>query len=266
MLKYRIITATVICLIFLALMWGLKPQQFALVTLFFPIAGAWEFSRLIGLSRLSQRISYIFSILIAIYATYFIAYWWVLILSLPAWLWATYLIGRYERNEIVVNNYLSFLKGFFGFLIFVSCWKSITILQAISPFLLLIALILIWSVDIAAYFSGRRWGKHQLAPRISPKKTWEGFWGGIIFSIVLMTIFSFLLPFSLRQRFFFILLSILTALFAVIGDLFISLLKRQAGVKDSGRLLPGHGGLLDRIDSTLSALPIFTMGILFIRM
>ncbi len=266
MLKYRVITALIVAIIFLLMMWGLKPPIFALVSIIFPLFAAWEYSRLAGLSTVSTRIIYLLLIVLAIYLSYFISHWWILALSFPAWCWATYVIGEYERNELVVTRNQLVIKGFFGILILIAAWKSLTVLQAISPFLLLTALVLIWSVDTAAYFTGRCFGKTALAPRISPKKTWEGFWGGVIFSVILMTILSCFLPFSMRQRFYFILLSLLTALFAVIGDLFISLLKRQAGVKDSGRLLPGHGGLLDRLDSSLSALPIFTMGILFIKM
>lgn len=266
MLKYRVITAVIVGIIFVFMMWGLRPPIFGLVTIIFPLIAAWEYSRLIGLSTLSTRIIYLLLIVLSIYFSYLVSHWWILALSFPAWCWATYVIGAYERNELMPNRYQLIIKGFFGFLILVACWKSLTILQGISPFLLLTALVLVWSVDTAAYFTGRRWGKTALAPRISPKKTWEGFWGGIIISVILMTILSCFLPFSMRQRFYFILLSVLTALFAVIGDLFISLLKRQAGVKDSGRLLPGHGGMLDRVDSSLSALPIFTMGILFIKM
>ena len=124
---------------------------------------------------------------------------------------------------------------------------------------------MIWVVDSGAYFSGRHWGNHALAARISPKKTWEGFWGGILLPFLLLIVMSLFLPISSQQRIGFILVDIATALFSVIGDLFVSLLKRQAGFKDSGWLLPGHGGLLDRLDSTISAMPIFTFGFLLLK-
>lgn len=130
-------------------------------------------------------------------------------------------------------------------------------LRLIDPRVLLAAMAVVWVADIAAYFSGRAFGRHKLAPAISPGKTWEGAAGAAIG--VLM--FGFVLSISLNVRppagwgGFAILLAAYTAV-SIVGDLFESLLKRQAGLKDSGKLLPGHGGILDRIDSLTSTLPI----------
>lgn len=127
--------------------------------------------------------------------------------------------------------------------------------------MLLYLLSLVWIADIGAYFSGRRFGKHKLSPAISPGKTWEGFYGGLAANL-LWIIFVYQLSsgwgLGLVQ---FILIGIATSLISVVGDLFESVLKRQAGVKDSGKLLPGHGGVLDRIDSVIAASPVFVAGI-----
>ncbi len=123
---------------------------------------------------------------------------------------------------------------------------------------------LVWLADIGAYFSGRRFGKHKLAPAISPGKTWEGVFGGALLNLLWM-----LLIFQLTDGWGidllqFLLIGLLTSAISVVGDLFESTLKREAGVKDSGSLLPGHGGILDRIDGLVSAAPIFVCGLFLV--
>src|ERR1700738_3822061 len=104
MLKYRVITAFIVAIIFLFMMWGLRPPIFALVTIIFPLMAAWEYSRLIGLSTLSTRIIYLLLIVLGIYFSFLVSHWWILALSFPAWCWATYVIGEYERNGLVVTR------------------------------------------------------------------------------------------------------------------------------------------------------------------
>ncbi|MBT8436567.1 MAG: phosphatidate cytidylyltransferase, partial [Gammaproteobacteria bacterium] len=119
---------------------------------------------------------------------------------------------------------------------------------------------IVWIADIGAYFSGRRFGKRKLAPAISPGKTWEGFCGGLVANllwIIGIYFFSTGWGFGFLQ---FVLIGVATSLISVVGDLFESILKREAGVKDSGKLLPGHGGVLDRIDSLIAASPVFVAG------
>jgi len=119
---------------------------------------------------------------------------------------------------------------------------------------------LVWIADIGAYFSGRRFGKHKLAPAISPGKTWEGLFGGLVANLLwILGVYQLSSGWGLGLAEFF-LISVATSLISVVGDLFISVLKREAGVKDSGKLLPGHGGVLDRIDSLIAASPVFVAG------
>ena len=128
--------------------------------------------------------------------------------------------------------------------------------------ILLYVLALVWIADSAAYFSGRALGKKKLAAAISPKKTVEGLAGGMVFSLVYAAICGVFFHFSLSNWFCFVMISVVAALFSVVGDLFISMLKRCAGVKDSGKLLPGHGGIFDRLDGVCAAIPVFTLGLL----
>jgi phosphatidate cytidylyltransferase len=126
---------------------------------------------------------------------------------------------------------------------------------------LLYLLSLVWVADIGAYFIGRRFGRNKLAPAVSPGKTWEGVAGGLLFNLVWVgVVFQFSTAWGMGLVEF-LLISLATSLVSVVGDLFESVLKREAGVKDSGRLLPGHGGMLDRIDSLIAASPVFVAGL-----
>lgn len=129
-----------------------------------------------------------------------------------------------------------------------------------GPWWTLVVLLLIWVADIGAYFAGRRFGRHKLAPRISPGKTREGVYGALLGSAVFAAVAAWFLLEGLVAQALFVVLAAVTVLFSIVGDLFESLIKRQANLKDSGSLLPGHGGMLDRIDSVLAALPIFLCG------
>ncbi|PBJ82245.1 phosphatidate cytidylyltransferase [Lysobacteraceae bacterium NML93-0399] len=125
---------------------------------------------------------------------------------------------------------------------------------------LLLALAIVWATDTGAYFAGRKFGKRKLAPRISPNKTIEGLAGGIAAGVVVAVAFAPLAGASLAQLPLVALVAVATVLASVVGDLFESLLKRHVGAKDSGTLIPGHGGVLDRLDSVLAALPVFAFG------
>lgn len=125
---------------------------------------------------------------------------------------------------------------------------------------LLLALAIVWATDTGAYFTGRKFGKRKLAPRISPNKTIEGLAGGVVAGVVVAVAFAPLAGATVAQLPLVALVAIATVLASVVGDLFESLLKRHVGAKDSGTLIPGHGGVLDRLDSVLAALPVFAFG------
>jgi len=127
-----------------------------------------------------------------------------------------------------------------------------------GPELVLALLAIIWAADAGAYFAGRQWGRRKLAPRISPGKSWEGLTGGLLGGVVAALIASLWCQTSVTVL---VPLAVVTVVFSVLGDLLESRLKRAAGAKDSGRIIPGHGGLLDRIDSLCAAAPIFALGV-----
>ena len=130
-----------------------------------------------------------------------------------------------------------------------------------SPWWLTYLFLLVWGADSGAYFVGRKLGKRKLAPTVSPNKSVEGLYGGIATTVVIMLVVQhFYLDLTVIQLILFLILSIITVFASVLGDLFESMIKRRAGIKDSGRVLPGHGGVLDRIDSLLAASPIFATG------
>ena len=163
--------------------------------------------------------------------------------------WAL-LVPVWLAKKWVVNKYVMALLGLF---LMASIWLALICAKGADPWLLLALLATIWIADSAAYFAGKNFGKHKLAPSISPGKTWEGVLGALI----AVTIFGAImyLGFNVKTLAIFPALWVITSL-GVIGDLFESMLKRQANMKDSGHLLPGHGGVLDRIDGIISSLPI----------
>ena len=150
-----------------------------------------------------------------------------------------------------------------GTLSVIPAWAALALIHASEPNghrWLLLALLVIWAADTGAYFAGRHFGKHKLSPRISPNKTIEGLAGGAAASLVVALVGAPLAGASLAQLPWVALVVLATVGFSVVGDLFESLLKRHVGAKDSGDLIPGHGGLLDRLDSVLAALPVFALG------
>lgn len=142
----------------------------------------------------------------------------------------------------------------------IPAWCALALIHRDGAGWLLVALGIIWAADTGAYFAGRAFGKHKLSPRISPNKTVEGFVGGAVAGVSVAVIGAALLGTAAGVLPLVALVAFVTVIFSVVGDLFESLLKRHVGAKDSGTLIPGHGGLLDRIDSVLAALPVFALG------
>jgi phosphatidate cytidylyltransferase len=156
--------------------------------------------------------------------------------------------------------------AFVGWVVLCGAWVAIVELQARSPWLLLAAMAIVWIADTAAYFSGRAFGRRKLAPQVSPGKTWEGVYGALLavglYAVALVPLAGragFLLPRSMLAIGLWTGFVLLVAGVSVFGDLFESLLKRHAGVKDSGALLPGHGGVLDRTDALFAAMPLLAL-------
>jgi phosphatidate cytidylyltransferase len=142
----------------------------------------------------------------------------------------------------------------------IPAWAGLVDLHQASPWWLLYVFCLVWGADTGAYFAGRKFGKHKLAPSVSPAKTIEGLVGGLCVTGALIIGLAFYLQLPAMRFAAFVSLSFLTVLASVLGDLLESMIKRQAGVKDSGNIFPGHGGALDRIDSLTAAAPLFALG------
>lgn len=156
-------------------------------------------------------------------------------------------------------------KALIGWFVMLATWMFLSRLRAFyGPEMTMYFLVLIWVADIVAYFTGKKYGKNKLAPEISPGKTIEGMYGALIAGIICGVVVSFIYGFQFIIATDFALLSLLTVLISIYGDLFFSLAKRLRGVKDSGTLLPGHGGVLDRIDSLIAAIPFFYAGVILI--
>lgn len=282
MLKQRVITAVVLIAAFGAATIALPPFWFALLISAVILAAGREWSGLLGGDSSMARPVY----LMVIFVPGFTLFYWlgisplrdfpeqagtaiVLGLGLAFWLSVFFLLLGYPDNRkrwdscrvIGVMGLFALLPGLTG----------VVYLKYLDPtgHLVLALVILVAAVDIGAYFAGRRFGRRQLAPEISPKKTWEGVWGGSALSIAIAVAFAWTMHRWLRPLAgleILLLAALAPALVAlcVIGDLLESMLKRNRQAKDSGSLLPGHGGLLDRVDSLLAATPAFVLGMMFL--
>ncbi len=271
MLKQRIITALILVPLVAWGIYALPSMYFALFFGLISMVGVWEWTHLMQLHSAALRALY------AVIAIGMLATIWFLlprysllilvICSLASvwWLIAIYLTRTYQDS----TRQSALLKGIIGLLILVPAWTALVYLQghpAYGPRYVFFLLLLIWAADTGAYFSGRRWGKHKLAPRVSPGKTWEGVAGGMTLVVVVATMGATVMVGGNRDWqvvIALVALSMLVAAISVVGDLTESMYKREAGVKDSGRLLPGHGGVLDRIDSITAAAPVFVLGLWF---
>jgi phosphatidate cytidylyltransferase len=189
---------------------------------------------------------------------------WLVIPPVLFWLLVMILIRNSPLGLLKLEIRLS-RKVLIGWFILLATWMFITRLRIFyGPEMTMYFLVLIWLADIAAYFAGKKYGKKKLSPDISPGKTVEGMYGALIAAIVSGVVVSLLYKYPFIVASDFVLLSVLTVLVSIYGDLFFSLAKRIRGVKDSGTLLPGHGGVLDRIDSLIAAAPFFYAGVFLI--
>ena len=270
MLKTRVLTAAILVPLVLAALFGLDTRSWGLVTLAIVGVAATEWARLAAF-RATGSVLFVTTtvvtgllllfgpgsgfaigagwpelVVLAVCGT--ATLFWLLII--PPWL--------YRGWRVTSGAILAVI----GWLVLIATWLAIVQIQARSPGMLLALMAIVWIADTAAYFAGRRFGRHKLAPSISPGKTWEGVYGGL-FAVGAYALA--LLPLAARSGYAQALtvgavvtwvgLALLLAALSVTGDLFESLLKRQRGVKDSGNVLPGHGGVLDRIDALTAAMP-----------
>lgn len=259
MLKQRIITALVLLPIALGGFFLLDGGTFALFIAAVVTLGAWEWARLAGLGAQPQRIAYAGGVAALLYGLYLLPALAPLLL-LAAVLWwgaATLLVLNYPDS----SRYWGGLPGklLIGLLILLPAWQGLVLLKQWpqANALIIAVMVLVWGADIGAYFSGKTFGKRKLAPRVSPGKSWEGLYGGLAASLLITLLVGLQQGWSVTGLLLAMAGAAVVVLISVVGDLTESMFKRQSGIKDSSNLLPGHGGVLDRIDSLTAAIPVF---------
>lgn len=274
MLKTRIITAAILVPAVLAALFLLSPRAWGVAALGVMALAAHEWGRLVAAPGPRWAAAVGGVLILGLFLLFAPAagfargwpgstlYWicgiagafWLLVA--PAWV-----IGRWPTRGRPGMIAL-------GIVLLLAAWMAVVELQARSPWLVLAAMAIVWIADSAAYFSGRAFGRRKLAPLVSPGKTWEGVYG----AWVAVAVYAFVLSFFAQDAGFrgavtplaialWILFALVLASVSVVGDLFESLLKRHADAKDSGKLLPGHGGVLDRIDALLAAMPLAALAV-----
>lgn len=265
MLKQRVLTAAILVPLALAGVFLLPVNGFGIFIGAIIAAGAWEWAKLAGLDKRWMQVLYSAAMALVCVVTaemqplnvlWFAAIWWLIA---SAW------VFLYPKNTAFLSN--RFVRFMMGFFTLVPGWFALYTLKQMPQAHLLIVMVfmMVWVADCGAYFFGKKFGRHKLMVRVSPKKTIEGFVGGIVSAIVAIILLTLFTENSFQQDLTLVALTAVTVLFSVMGDLWESVLKRLCDIKDSGSILPGHGGVLDRIDSLTAAAPIFTLIVLLMQ-
>jgi phosphatidate cytidylyltransferase len=256
MLRQRVITGLTALAALLVVLFVLPAVAVKLVIAALILVGAWEWSGFLKLESRAVQFVYVGLMAALLGALAVLAdertIEMVFKIALAWWLAAMLWVFMFPTPIPKAVAWIC------GALVLIPAYVAIISLYSLRPAMLLFVLIIVWAVDVGAYFAGKRFGRVKLAANISPSKTWEGVLGGLLLATVLVLVSSrwletdiaVLLPFCLA-----------VAVISIIGDLTVSMFKRDAGVKDSGRFFPGHGGVLDRIDSVTAAAPLFALGI-----
>lgn len=276
-LQLRIITAVILMLGLIAMTTLLSSFLFALALAAIVLLASWEWSGLIGLQDSKSRMLYQLTVLIMIGGGFLLLGLTpdaiaidglraslLLLLGLLWWMVAIVMLTGYPENARQWNDKSKI--GLMGILALIPTWVGVVMLKYLAPegYLVISLVLMVAAVDVGAYFAGTYLGHNKLAPQLSPNKSWEGVWGGLITCLLLGIALIYALhitvvSLSLSQVMILILLCPLVTLFAVIGDLVESMLKRNSELKDSGQLLPGHGGVLDRVDALIAVTPIYVL-------
>lgn len=266
MLKQRILTAIILIPLFVFLVLKLSNPAFYLLTAVIVILGAWEWSPFMGVAKFPHCFFYPLAMIFILLFSLAIPIHYILYAALAWWLLALVLVCAYPRATQLWSQGI-WIRALMGLFVLVPCWRAINFIQGSEngSYTLLFLFVLIWGADSGAYFAGRAWGKTKLAPAVSPGKSWQGLIGALVTTVIIA--FGSFYFFNISQKIWLGALSLclVTVLFSVLGDLFESMLKRNVGLKDSGQLLPGHGGVLDRVDSLTAAAPIFALGSLWLQ-
>jgi phosphatidate cytidylyltransferase len=285
MLLQRIITASILAAMVALAVFLLPIDYFSLLLAIIALLGGWEWGNLIGINSLIKRLLFLVMMLIPMLGiqfwtqlleltatildwtdirTYSGALEWLVVAPVMFWILMMVMIRNAPGGMLKLELKMRY-KVLVGWFIIVATWMFLSRLRSFyGPEMTMYFLLLIWTADVAAYFVGKKYGTIKLSPEISPGKTVQGMYGalasGALCGVILCLIYLFPLMISAD----FVLLSALTVLISIYGDLFFSVVKRQGGFKDSGSILPGHGGILDRIDSIVAAAPFFYAGVFLI--
>jgi phosphatidate cytidylyltransferase len=264
MLKQRVITALIAAPLVICALFLLPLTAFAAVFLVLAGFGVLEWANLAGIRSVVAKVLYVVGYALVGFALLNAASLWSAVFEGVAvfWVLAAIVVLTFPASgQVLVGPVLAPA----GYVALVGAWLALIALQvAGGPWLILWVLIVVWAADIGAYFAGRRFGRHKLAVLVSPGKTWEGAIGGTLLSVLLGSWLGAVVPALQAVRpdaWHWVVGSLLVAVVSVFGDLFESALKRARGVKDSGDLFPGHGGMLDRVDSLIAALPCVALAV-----
>jgi phosphatidate cytidylyltransferase len=265
-LKDRVITAVVMAAVFIGILFFCPPLVFTAFVALVTAVAAWEWANLCHLTNRSSRAVFTGAVATMAAALMAMLYWtqWVrleqvLVLSCAWWALALLWVQGYPSSAVLWRS--SWTRMIMGLLVLVPAFLSLVYLRRLPDghWYVIAIVLLVAAADIGAYFAGRRFGRHKLAPNVSPGKSWEGVVGGLLAVAVIAGFFAFLRDAKLAVV---LAVALPAALVSVVGDLFESMLKRYRGVKDSGHILPGHGGVLDRIDGLVAAVPVFTLAVI----
>lgn len=261
--------------IFLCSLWVLPPLVFVLSIALLLLISAWEWADLAYLQRPLQRVGYVvitglllliaaiiadvalrlthltMNVEMVCYLLSIAVGWWAL-----AFLW----LQSYPSSAVLWGS--RWMLALMGWLVLIPSWLALVYLRSLDngSGLILLVVMTVVIADVGAYFFGKLLGKHPLASVVSPGKSWEGLWGGLVACAVFAVLTAWAVEFSQWRQL--LIIVVIVALASIIGDLVESMVKRHRGIKDSGSILPGHGGILDRIDGLTAALPVFALAVI----
>jgi len=260
-LRQRVLTALVLIAALAVVLFALPPAATLALVVVAILVGGWEWSAFVAPTRPALRAAFVALLALGIAAAWPLSGTrsGMLALLVVAGLWWLLAVFWILRGPQRVGAVLAAVAGIASLVPVAVALGRLRLEPGQGAWVLLFALLVIMAADVGAYFAGHRFGRIKLAPSVSPGKTWEGVIGGLLFSLIIATVGARLLgwPVAVVAP-----LAVGAAAFSVVGDLMESLMKRHSGLKDSGHLFPGHGGILDRFDSLTAGVPILTLGLL----